>query len=197
MRAVVAPAQMPAPGQWTRRGVHGRFAVYEASPQGYFAIVRVVARHTGPAETTGERSDAWLRSPLADAGDVIALSADAPIAKPLGRWDPLPSVAEAGGRPDGRVVSETKVGEVYQASVDLAEPAYVLAKLTWHRDLAAWVDGVRAPLIRVTPGFGAVPVAAGRHDVVVRGHGVHAVGELLRNPAVLARAWRGTLRICS
>ena len=168
VRAVVAPAQMAVPAHLTRRGVHGRFAVYEASPEGYFAIVRVVARYTGPPGATYEPSEAWLRSPLPEGRAVIALSADAPVAKSLARGEPLPSLAESGGHPDGRVVSEAKAGEVYGARVYLAEPAYALAKLTWHPDLAAWVDGVRTPLLRVTPGFAAVPVAAGQHDVVVR-----------------------------
>jgi uncharacterized membrane protein YfhO len=40
-------------------------------------------------------------------------------------------------------------------------------KITWNPDLIATVDGKRAVLIRVTPGFGAVAVPDGQHDVEV------------------------------
>ena len=50
----------------------------------------------------------------------------------------------------------------------LNQPAYALLRITWNPDLAATVDGRPAPLIDVTPGFGAVAVPAGQHDISVQ-----------------------------
>ncbi len=47
-------------------------------------------------------------------------------------------------------------------------PAHVMLKITWDPYLAATVDGAAAPVLRVTPGFAAVPVPVGVHDVTVR-----------------------------
>jgi hypothetical protein len=65
-------------------------------------------------------------------------------------------------------VRESKTGEVYRAEVDAERPCSALLKITWFPDRVATVDGHPAPLLHVTPGFGAVPVAAGEHAVEVR-----------------------------
>ncbi|PYS04625.1 MAG: hypothetical protein DMG12_09665, partial [Acidobacteria bacterium] len=62
---------------------------------------------------------------------------------------------------------ETKTGETYQARIEVNRPAYAYIKITWNPDLAATVDGRPAPVIHVTPGFGAVPIPAGQHDISV------------------------------
>jgi len=76
-------------------------------------------------------------------------------------WDP------ASLTPRGHIVSEAKAGETYRARVRLDRPRHVLVKITWSPDLAATVDGRSATLLHVTPGFGAVAVPAGEHEVVV------------------------------
>jgi uncharacterized membrane protein YfhO len=68
----------------------------------------------------------------------------------------------------GTVLSERKVGETYSARVRLDRPGYVQLKITWAPGLAATVDGAPAPLLHVTPGFGAVAVPMGEHEVVIR-----------------------------
>jgi len=45
---------------------------------------------------------------------------------------------------------------------------YALIKITWFPDLVATVDGKAAPIVRVTPGFGAIALPAGEHHVEVR-----------------------------
>jgi hypothetical protein len=49
-----------------------------------------------------------------------------------------------------------------------ARPSYVLAKLSWHPDLTASVDGQAVPVMAVTPGFAAFRIDAGEHSVVLR-----------------------------
>jgi uncharacterized membrane protein len=168
LRAAVAPASRPMPPYLVRRSAHGPFAVYEASREGYFGLVDVGARYTGPASTATEASTAWLRSPLPSAGVVIALEPGASEALPaVARWQPLPPPDPAFRAPCGRVVYETKQGETYGAHLALARACHAFIKVTWYPDLVATVDGARAPIIRVTPGFAAVAVPAGEHDVAV------------------------------
>jgi hypothetical protein len=168
LRAVVAPSSLPMPSYLARRAVHGPFAVYEASREGYFGLVDVGARYTGPPSTTAEASTAWLRSPLPGAGVVMALGPGASHALPaVARWQPLPPPGPGSGVPCGRVVSETKHGGNHGAHLALERPCHAVLKVTWFPDLVATIDGSRAPLLRVTPGFAAVAVPAGEHDVTV------------------------------
>ena len=89
VRAVITPAGAPVPAWYTRRGVHGRFAVWEASRKGYFGLVDVGARYTGPAATAYEPSAAWLAG-LPSLGVVIALAGGDSALPGVGRWAPLP-----------------------------------------------------------------------------------------------------------
>jgi hypothetical protein len=164
IRAVVAPSDRQMPDHMKRRSVNGRFAVYEASPEGYFGIVDVAAYYAGPPATNHEISSAWLKSSLLTSGLTISLDDRFRVGSALQRWEALPSPRT---ELRGRVISETKSGELYQARIEVNQPGYALIKITWSPDLAATVDGKSAPVIHVTPGFGAVPVSAGQHDVSV------------------------------
>jgi uncharacterized membrane protein len=169
VRAIVAPSDRPMPPHLERRAVHGRFAVYEADTGGYFSLVDVGARYIGPSVGHYEMSDAWLKSPLPGAGVVVALGDAVGNVPVLGRWEPLPAASvPAFQAPRGRIVAESKDGEVYRVEAALDRACYVLVKISWHPGLVATVDGTPASAIRVTPGFVAVPVPAGQHEVEVR-----------------------------
>ncbi|MDD5564778.1 MAG: 6-pyruvoyl-tetrahydropterin synthase-related protein [Thermoanaerobaculaceae bacterium] len=168
VRAVITPAGAPAPPWFAKRGVHGRFAVWEASREGYFGLVDVEARYTGPAATAYEPSAAWLASRLPSLGVVVALAGGGAGLPGVERWAPLPIPPPALTAPRGRILEERKRGEVYGARVDLTRPCDVVVKITWDPGLCARVDGRAATLLRVTPGFGAIAVPAGVHDVSVR-----------------------------
>ncbi len=170
IRAVVAPASQAMPAYMQRRSVHGRFAVYETSPEGYFGIVDIGAHYTGPPSTNYEPSAAWLTSSMMSWGLVMSLDPRVHVGPAVGRWEalPNPTTEQAGLR--GIILAESKVGEQYQARIAVNRPAYAFLKITWNPDLVATVDGQPAPVIHVTPGFGAVPIPAGQHDVVVRYH---------------------------
>ena len=156
VRVVIAPADRPMPPHLRRRALHGRFAVYEASPEGYFGLADIAGHYVGPAATRYEPSASWLASPLPGRGLVISLDARAAEGPALARWAPLPVPAPA-TPPPGRVLSETKAGETYGARVRLDRPAHVLVRITWSPDLVATVDGNPAPLLHVTPGSGRWP----------------------------------------
>ena len=176
VRAVIAPADLPAPPNLRPRARHGRFAVYEASREGYFGLVDIGGRYTGPAGTEFEPSSAWLASVLPSWGIVVALGSADSALPPVGRWQPLPPVPLTLASPRGRVLSESKEGETYRARLELVRPCHALVKITWDPGLVATVDGVPTKVERVTPGFAAVAVGAGTHEVVVR----YAPGPLRR-----------------
>lgn len=167
IRAVIAPATQAMPGYLQRRSVHGPFAVYEASPEGYFGVVDIAGFYDGPPSTDFEPESAWLSSPLQNAGWVVSLDSRQRSLPKIHRWDPLPP-PPASSSFDGRVIAEEKSGEIYTARLEVNRPAYAFVKITWNPDLEATVDGRPAPVFHVTPGFGAVPLAGGRHQVVVR-----------------------------
>jgi uncharacterized membrane protein len=168
IRAVVAPAGKAMPPHLRLRATHGRFAVYEASPEGYFSLVDVVARYTAPRSTWYEPSAAWLASSLPQAGEVIALGGSGAPLPAIGRWEKLPTPDTEVLGPRGKVLGERKEGEVYRARVSAKRSCHVLVKLSWHPDLSATVDGSPVPIVAVTPGFAAFPVSAGEHEVELR-----------------------------
>jgi hypothetical protein len=165
VRVLVMPADRTAPGWLQKRGVHGRFAVYEASPEGYFGIVDPVARFLGAPPTRYELNQAWLKGPLSRSGQVVLFDERGPELPRLRRWDPLP--APAGLPPAGDVLSESQSGESHRAQLRMSRPAWALIKITWFPDLHATVDGREQPLLRATPELGVVAVPAGEHVVEV------------------------------
>jgi hypothetical protein len=166
IRAVLAPASLRAPPYFLKRSVHGPFAVYETSPEGYFGVVDIAARYDGPAATWFGPVSTWLRSALPRVGEVIALDPHFEGVPAIGRWQALP--APQSRSPRGRVLAESKTGEIYRARIDAERPCYALIKITYFPGLVARVDGKRAPLIHVSPDFGAIPLTAGEHEVEVR-----------------------------
>lgn len=168
IRAVLAPASLKAPSYFLRRSVHGPFAVYETSLEGYFGLIDIAARYVGPAATWFDPVSAWLRSGLPRVGEVIALDPHFDGVPAIKRWQPLPDPAPQFRLPRGQILSESKTAEIYRASIDVQRPCYALVKITWFPGLMARVDGQRTPLVRVTPDFGAVPLTPGHHEVEVR-----------------------------
>jgi len=128
-------------------------------------VVDIAGHYDGPAGDSYEPSSAWLKSALPAWGQVLSLDSRARIGPGIHRGDPLPAAAPQTAR--GEVLEETKSSETYRARVAFQQPGYVLVKITWNPDLAVTVDGHQAPLLHVTPGFGAVPVRAGTHELLV------------------------------
>jgi hypothetical protein len=169
IRALVAPTELKLPAAFQKRAVHGRFSVYEVSPEGYFSLVDIGARYEGPPATWFEPATQWLRSWMMRGGEVIAVNSGALPGVPLiSRWQQLPDPAIRFMTPRGRIVTESKVDEVYRATIDAARACYGLVKITYFPGLEVQVDGRRERLVRVLPDFVAFPLAPGRHTVEVR-----------------------------
>ena len=169
IRAVLAPATLRVPPFFRRRSVHGRFAVYEVSTEGYFGLVDLGASYDGPPSTWYEPISKWLPSWMLRAGEVIAVNSGTfPGVPAIGRWQPMPAPNIAFMKPRGRILTESKAGETYRMTVDVERPCYAFIKITYFPSLVATVDGKRTRLIRVFPDFGAIPLTPGHHEVEVR-----------------------------
>ncbi len=168
IRAVIATRKAKLPPGLLIHGIHGRFAVFEASHDGFFSLVDAGGKCQCDPSLWTEVCTAWMRSPLPEAGIVEVLEGDAPGIASFAPREPFPPVAPAQRTPRGEVLTESRDGEVYAAEVEARRPCHVLVKFTWYPDLTASVDGLPTPMLRVTPGFAAVPVATGRHRIEVR-----------------------------
>jgi hypothetical protein len=69
--------------------------------------------------------------------------------------------------PRGHITTESKLNEIYRATIDVQRPCYALIKVTYFPSLVAIVDAVRTPLLRVSPDFAAFPLSPGHHEVEV------------------------------
>jgi hypothetical protein len=168
MRAVLAPVTQPMPFYFKRRGVHGDLAVYEASHEGYFGLIDIGARYDGPLTTVLNRDWKWMNDPAVRAGAVVALGGDISGVPEWKMYQSLPPLDPKYSTLRGEVVSERKEGETYSARVAVLRPCYALLKITYFPGEQATVDGKPAPIFRVYPNFGAIPVGPGEHSIEVR-----------------------------
>ena len=79
------------PAYFRRRSVHGHYAVYETSPEGYFGLVDIVARYDGPAVKWFDPVSGWLLSALPRVGQVVALDPYLKGVPAIERWQPMPA----------------------------------------------------------------------------------------------------------
>jgi hypothetical protein len=194
VRAVVAPAARSMPAHLERRARHGDFAVYEASAEGYFSLVDVGARYTGPRGTEYEAGKAWLESALPGQGVVAALGNGPKDVPGFARWELLPAAPASRLSPRGAILSESKQGERYAARIQALRPCHALLKITWSAGLVATVDGEPVELVRVTPGFGALALPEGEHEVVVEYRPGALKPALLGAGLLLFAGWLALLR---
>lgn len=168
IRAVLAQAALKVPSNFRLRSVHGRFAVYEVSSEGYFSLVDIGASYEGPPSTWYEPISRWLPSPMLRGGEVIALNSGTfPGVPAIGRWQPLPDPNVRFMKPRGTILTESKVDQTYRMSADVQRPCYALIKITYFPSLVATVDGKRERIIRVLPDFGVIRLSPGHHEVEV------------------------------
>jgi len=168
IRGVLAPTSVKLPADFKRRSVHGRFAVYETSQEGYFSLADIGARYEGPRSTWFDLVSLWLKSWMLRSGGLVALDSQLPGVPAIARGQPLPTPSIKFMSPRGRIVSESRIDQAYRASIDVLRPCYGFIKITYFPGLVAQVDGNRVPLVRVAPDFGAFPLSPGHHEVEVR-----------------------------
>lgn len=168
IRTMLAPPIDGLPGFLKPTADFGRFRVFEAPGDGYFAIVDAAASAQTTRENFYALCNPWMHSdwPASRRHIWLDFAGDAP--KDLPRVTPGYLPPAASQPPAGTVANERKQGQVYEADLDLQRPAYLLFRMAWHPNWKVLVDGVPVRTAMFTPGFTAAPVDVGRHHVVCR-----------------------------
>jgi hypothetical protein len=171
IHTIVAPAgAVPVmPPFLTPLGQNGRFRLFAAPDSSYFDLVDVVGSVKTTRNNFYDINDRWLQSDW--VGKRVHLRLDWPgdasprIARfaPEDAFPAMPVLPSA-----GEVRSEQRNGEVYQSELEAVRPCFALFKMTWHANWKAYVDGKPQKTWMLSPGFVGVPLAAGRHSMVMR-----------------------------
>ncbi|MGA3190724.1 MAG: glycosyltransferase family 39 protein, partial [Bryobacteraceae bacterium] len=171
IHTVVAPVDLnvPLPPFLRQIGQNGRFRIFEAPGDSYFDVVDVLASVKTSKDDFYDINDRWLQSDW--VGKRLHLWLDWHEEAPkqflrLAVENPLPQIPMLPS--PGKVLSEQRNGEVYQAEIEAVRPGYTLFKMTWHANWKTYIDGKLAKIIMVSPGFMAAAVPAGRHEIVFR-----------------------------
>ena len=169
VRYLVFEAKRPPPSFAQTLAELGRYRVYEVPDTSYFGIVDVPYAIRCTKRNVYNVGHAWLKSALPARQAYPALligghgPADLPVA-PFNTGDPdakMPVPAQPGS-PAGIM---TRALDSWSCAVELDRPAAVVRRAGYHPGLRATVDGTPATVFPVTPGFAAVQVPAGEHEI--------------------------------
>jgi hypothetical protein len=165
IHSVLAPPIAGAPAFLTPVAEFGRFRVLDAPGNGYFGVVDVPAAATINRDNIDDTLLPWLQSDWLAKDQYVRLDfeghADLPRFAP-GAPAPAPST------PAGTVAAERQTGQVYEADLDVARPAYALFRMTYHFNWKAYIDGQVRQAVMLTPGYLGVAVPAGKHHILCR-----------------------------
>src|SRR5277367_3410969 len=137
LRAIVAPLSQPVPSFYQQRGKHGRFVVYEVSPEGYFGLADIGATYSGSISSVINRDWGWMQNPAVRAGAMVALGPPIDRVPSWQMYAPLPALDPNFKLPRGQIVSESARDDTYIAHIEVIRPCYVLLKITWFPGLRA------------------------------------------------------------
>ena len=171
IRTVVAPAgaDPPLPFFLLPLGQNGRFRIFQAPASSYFDLVDVVASVKTTRNNFYDVNDRWLESDWVSKRAHLRLDWRDDVAPPLARLAPDAALPPMPPLPSaGEVTGEQRDGEVYRAELEALRPCFALFKMTWHANWKAYVDGQPQETRMLAPGFVGVPLAPGRHAVLMR-----------------------------
>jgi hypothetical protein len=147
----------------------GRFRILDAPGRGYFDVIDVPYAVLNSRDDFYDVNDRWLASDWVQKGQYLALDSGGEVPN-LQRFYPtwqMPGMPAAA--PPGSVAAERELPEQeYRATVQVARPSHVLFRMTYHPNWHVTVDGQARRAIMVSPGFTAVAVEPGKHEVDFR-----------------------------
>ncbi len=145
----------------------GRFKICAGPGGGMFEVVDVVGAVRCDRRSFYDVVDAWMSSEGPARRRHLALDLEGRFPEPGFRSQPADARLEPGDDAElGAILRERGEGGRVAADVAIAGAhAWVMLKATWHPGWRARVDGVPAPTSHVTPGFVAVRVPGGAHEV--------------------------------
>ncbi len=160
-RYVVAPAALSMPEVARRRAESGDLALYEMPTSGYFALGAVDPLPPDVRVPASSLAAEWEAIYQIGAG---WLTGSGPAAHRFLSLGPprLPLPPDAG---HGSIGDESIAAGTYGVRVAALAEADLILKVTYHPWWRCTVDGVRVRPIPVIPGFMAVRLAPGVHDV--------------------------------
>jgi uncharacterized membrane protein len=171
IRTVLAPANRPVglPAFLQPRERFGELQSYEAPGGGYFDLVDAPFAVQTSRRDFYDINHRWLESdwPARRTHLLLDWNGSAPPELPrLAAESALPNLGEPPQA--GAVVEESQDGQVYRARCIVARPAYALFKMGWHPGWHAYVDGARKPTVMLSPGYAAVRLDPGWHNLEFR-----------------------------
>ncbi len=134
------------------------FELRKIDDDGLVSAAAVTGRIAGPRKAAKKAALAWLASDAPMKNQVLAYE---PAAEDLpatvnGKVEWSVQMPSAGDDPD------------VSAQVTVTQPTLFVARTSWHPRWHVEIDGVRAPIVRVTPDFPAVLVGPGEHRLHFR-----------------------------
>ncbi len=165
--AVIAPSDWKAPDFLTEAENNGKYRKWRPPHQpAYFDVISVPFAATCNRARFHQLNSAWLEGLWPGRRIHWALDFD-------GRAGHLPRLPDDRetlhqGPATGRVLVSKRQGEEYSATVETADPAFLLFKMSFHPGWRARVNGRETSTFLVTPGFLAIPVPEGKSGVVLR-----------------------------
>jgi hypothetical protein len=153
------PERAPPPPHARRVDAARGIVLYERPDIGWFALASAPRRVEVAPRDAYPIIVEWFDGLERKLGVAPLLALDGE------RWEPAGS---ADRPPEGFVFDGSIEDDRFRAHVALEEPGYLVVKVAYHPALGALVDGAPAPLACVMPGFAAVRVEPGRHEVEVR-----------------------------
>ena len=170
IRTVIAPShiahQLPRfllPGT-----ISGTFHTLQAPGGGYFDSIDIPAAVPLTRDNFYPINDRWLQSEWVRHHMHLWIELPSPAPPGMFRLTPesgIPSVDDHIAPPPGEITGEKETAGRWEATLNATRAGFVLFKMSWHQNWRAWVDGQPVPIAMVSPGFPAVAVPAGTHQV--------------------------------
>ncbi len=167
----------------------GRHEIFKVETTGYFDLVGSRLEFEGSAEAYVSGARAWLTSGFPEAKLHPQVSIDgSPKIRDEGTrnstviWENLEStdsslesvndlnsyIAQASNGPTrGSVISEDVGTNYYSTRVNVERESMLMLKVAYHPNWRATVDGVDAETFMLVPGFPAVQLGPGEHNIMM------------------------------
>jgi hypothetical protein len=174
VRYIVAPAGQAVPPFARLIATFGRHHIYEVPGTGYFATGDSTIVYTGSKGSLLDGSRAWLDSKLPSQGLYPEFALDGrseanaalPVQPLANAPATIPLLARGSTDAAPGSVSDVHAGRgSYSAVVSATRPLTLVLKSTYHPNWKAEVDGEAVETFMVAPGYLALPLEQGNHQV--------------------------------
>jgi hypothetical protein len=169
VRYVIAPVERTFPDWVMPIGQFGRHRLYQVATTGYFDLVNSDFALEGDKADFFLTASSWLVSDFPKRGEypgvfLTGLVEGYTQVYPLAQGTNFQPAVSAGSA-RGQVVSEKVTDRTYQAVLLVAQPGYVMLKVTYHPNWQVTLDGAAVKPVMLMPSYIGVKVPTGTHRV--------------------------------